>query len=59
MVVLFGEVSRADLIDRMMAVVDGRVVTLGDIRRHQELARMFGDAVAEDESGLLERVPVN
>ncbi len=56
MVVLFGEVGRADVIDRMMAVVDGRVVTLGDVRRHQDVARMFGDVVAEDEVDLLREV---
>ena len=51
-----GSVSRADLIDRMMAVVDGRVVTLGDIRRHGEVARLFGDPVEDNESALLQAV---
>ncbi len=55
-VVLFGASGRADVIDRMMAVVDGRVVTLGDVRRHQQVARMFGDVVAEGESDLLQEV---
>ena len=54
--VLSGGVSRADLIDRMMAVVDGRVITLGDVRRHAELVRLFGDPVEVDESALLREV---
>ena len=54
--VFSGEVSRADLIDRMMAVVDGRVVTQGDLRRHVEVARLFGDPVVNDESALLQEV---
>ena len=55
-VVLSGGVSRADLIDRMLAIVDGRVITLGDIRRHGEVARLFGDPVGDDESDLLQEV---
>jgi parvulin-like peptidyl-prolyl isomerase len=55
-VVLSGEMSRADLIDRMMAVVDGRVVTLGDVRHHEEVAGLFGDPVGDDESDLLQEV---
>ena len=55
-VVPSGEAGRADVIDRMMAVVDGRVVTLGDVQRHQDVARMFGDVVAEGESDLLREV---
>ena len=55
-VVPSGEAGRPDVIDRMMAVVDGRVVTLGDVRRHQDVARMFGDVVAEGESDLLREV---
>ncbi len=51
-----GSVSRADLIDRMMAIVDGRVVTLGDVRRHGEVARLFGDVVEDNESALLQAV---
>ena len=55
--VLFsGNVLRADLIDRMMAVVDGRVVTLSDVRRHGEVARLFGDPVGDDQSEQLQEV---
>ena len=58
-VVLSGEASWADLIDRMMAVVNGRVVTQGDLKRHVEVARLFGDPVADDESALLQEVIEN
>ena len=51
-----GNVLRADLIDRMLAVVDGRVVTLSDVRRHWEVARLFGDPVGSDESEQLKKV---
>ncbi len=57
--VFSGGISRGELIDRMMAVVDGRVVTQGDLRRHVGVARLFGDPVVDDESRLLQEVIEN
>ncbi len=48
--------TRAEVVDRMMAVVNNRVVTLGDVHRHRDLARLFGDTVPRDEAALLDEV---
>jgi hypothetical protein len=59
-VMLYGGVElRADVIDRMMAVVDDRVVTLSDLGRYRDIARLFGDPVPESDSAILELVIEN
>src|SRR5690606_34261572 len=46
-------------IERRLAVVDGRVVSQSDLRRHVELARLLGDDVPADEGRLLAEVIEN
>ena len=55
-IVSLAGVSHADVIDRLMAVIDGRVVTLGDVNRYREVSRLFGDPVRQEESDLLQEV---
>lgn len=49
-----GSVSGAQIaIDRMLAIVEGRVVTLNDVRRERELAQYFGDRLPDDDGAVL------
>jgi len=47
------------IIDRMVAVVDGEVVTGGDIANHRALATLFGDLVPEGDSAVLDQIIEN
>ena len=48
--------TNAQIIDRMVAVVNGQVVTQNDVGRHRDLARFFNDNLPPDEAGLLREV---
>lgn len=39
---------RAEIIDRLMAVVDGRIITLSDVRRERDLQAALGAAPASE-----------
>ena len=49
-------VAQADVIDRMMAIVNGKVVTENDVKRFRELKQAFGEAVPGDDNALLDEV---
>ena len=51
--------ASADVIDKLMAVVEGQVVTLSDLEQHRALARLFGDPVPEDDRSALREVIEN
>ena len=42
----------AEVIDRIAAVVDGRIITLSDIRKEHQIAAVFADPVLTDENQL-------
>ena len=41
--------ARAEVIDRIVAVVDSKIITLSDLRLEQEIQRVLGDPVETDE----------
>jgi hypothetical protein len=55
-VLLFPAISGAQTLDRMVAIVDGEVVTLSDIQDYRTLNRGFGEEVSDDDSEILEQV---
>ena len=60
LVVLLGSAAlSADVIDRLLAVVEGQVVTLSDLEQHRALGRLFGDPVPEDDQSALREVIEN
>ena len=59
-IVLLGSAAQsADVIDRLLAVVGGQVVTLSDLEQHRALGRLFGDPVPEDDESALREVIEN
>jgi hypothetical protein len=47
---------RAEVIDRIMAVVDGHIITASDVRQQHEIRATLGDKPIEDESALLQHL---
>ncbi len=45
-----------DVIDRLMAVVDGDVITLGDVKPERAIRRFFGDEAPSDDQAMLDEV---
>jgi len=43
---------QAEVIDKIAAVVDGRIITLSDIRKEHQIAAVLGDPIQTDESQL-------
>jgi len=43
---------QAEVIDKIAAVVDGRIITLSDIRKEHQIAAVLGDPAQSDESQL-------
>jgi len=50
------QVPQAEVIDRMVAVVDGEVVTAGDIEDYRSLAEYFGDMVSASDDVILNQI---
>jgi hypothetical protein len=48
--------ARADVVDRVLASVGGRIVTLSDVRAARELGLVPDDAAAADSRAVLERL---
>src|SRR5436190_1392350 len=49
---LFSCISRAEILDRMIAVVEGHVITLSDIRQEREIRRQLGEPFTGDDKAL-------
>ena len=47
---------RSQTIDRMLAIVEGRVITLNDVREYRALARVFGDSAPEDDAEVIDDI---
>ena len=47
---------RGDVIDRLMALVDGNVITLGDVSQQRALRRFFGDEAPSEDAAMLDEV---
>jgi len=47
---------RAEVIDRIVAVVDGHVITASDMRQQREILGTLGDKPIEDEAALLQHM---
>src|SRR5436309_16106311 len=47
---------RAEVIDRIVAVVDGHIITASDMRQRREIRGTLGDKPIEDEAALLQHV---
>jgi hypothetical protein len=45
-----------EIVDRMVAIVDGAVVTRGDIEEYRALARYFGDTISDDDGVILAQI---
>src|SRR5712671_1284662 len=53
-----GPLARAEIIDRMVAVAAGRIITLSDIRKEREIMTVLGDVPGTDNDilqGLIDR----
>jgi len=44
--------AQAEVLDKIAAVVDGRIITLSDIRKEHQIAAVFADPVLTDENQL-------
>src|SRR5437762_10921622 len=53
---LFSLPMRAEIIDRIAAVVDGHILTTSDMRQEREILTRLGDKPIEDEAALLQHV---
>src|SRR5881409_241685 len=47
---------RAEVIDRIDAVVDGHIITASDMRQQREILMTLGDKPIEDDAGLLQHM---
>src|SRR6266581_9218150 len=47
---------RAEVIDRIVAVVDGHIITASDMRQQREIRGTLGDKPIEDEAALLQHM---
>ncbi len=47
---------RAEIIDRIAAVVDGHIITTSDIRQQREIRTTLGDKPIEDEAAFLQQM---
>jgi len=47
---------RAELLDRMVAVVDGHIITAGDVRQEREILMRLGDKPIEDDKALIQHM---
>lgn len=45
----FGVIGSAEVIDRIVAVVDGHIITLSDVRKERELRGQLGDKADRDD----------
>ncbi|HYR41465.1 MAG TPA: hypothetical protein VER98_00445 [Terriglobia bacterium] len=50
---------RAELLDRMVAVVDGHIITAGDVRQEREILMRLGDKPIEDDKALIQHMVDN
>ena len=53
---LFSLPMRAEIIDRIAAVVDGHILTTSDMRQEREILTRLGDKPIEDEAALLQHM---
>jgi len=47
---------RAEVLDRMVAVVDGHIITASDVRQEREISMRLGDKPIEDEKALIQHM---
>jgi len=47
---------RAELLDRMVAVVDGHIITASDVRQEREMSMRLGDKPIDDEKALIQHM---
>src|SRR5437867_1524756 len=47
---------RAEVIDRIAAVVDGHIITISDMRQEREILTRLGDKPTEDDAALLQHM---
>src|SRR5438094_6308279 len=47
---------RAEVLDRIAAVVDGHIITASDMRQQREILMTLGDKPIEDDAGLLQHM---
>lgn len=50
---LFAYLGRAEIIDRIVAVVDGHVLTLSDLRQEREIRGRLGEKSVDDDMALI------
>lgn len=48
--------SYAEIIDRVVAVVGGRIITLSDVRQEREIRRMLGEQPINDDAALIKEL---
>ena len=47
---------RAEILDRMVAVVDGHIITASDVRQEREISMRLGDKPIEDDKALVQHM---
>jgi hypothetical protein len=55
----FISVSHAEIIDRIVAVVDGQIITLSDLNQEREIRARLGEKPIDDDKALLEELIEN
>jgi hypothetical protein len=55
-VVFFSAVCRAEVLDRMMAVVEGHIVTLSDLRQERQIRSQLGEKTVDDDTVLTKQL---
>ena len=56
---LFCTLAFAEVIDRIVAVVDGQIITLSDLRQEREMRALFGDKPIDDDLTLARQLVDN
>ena len=52
----FALTLHAQLLDRMVAVVDGHIITASDVRQEREISMRLGDKPIEDDKALVQHM---
>jgi hypothetical protein len=56
MVVCFSAICRAEVVDRMMAVVEGHIITLSDLRQERQIRSQLGEKPVADDAALTKQL---
>jgi hypothetical protein len=58
-VVLFSAIGRGEVLDRMMAVVEGHIITMSDLRQERQIRSQLGEKPADNDAALTKQLVDN